>query len=262
MASKTTPKGTKTAQDRRARLEAAQRQQAAARRKRTLVLSAVAAVVVVAAVVGIVLGVTQGSKASKGGTPTAATGPSGGIVVAGKADAPVTLDLYEDFACPVCKAFEGTAGQTIQQAIDAGTVKEVFHPLTFVSENQGSDYSARTANTFACAAQAGEPVKYINTLFTKQPAEGSASNYPPTSTVVSEVQQAGVSGPSFASCAMSAPYAGWVTRVGEEASKRGVTGTPTVFLNGQKFDIAPVVMQGGSPATLKAAIDAAAGAKK
>ncbi|HEY1966860.1 MAG TPA: thioredoxin domain-containing protein, partial [Pseudonocardia sp.] len=46
----------------------------------------------------------------------------------GNSDAPATVDIYLDFQCPVCRAYETTVGPTIDSLIADGSAKVIYHP--------------------------------------------------------------------------------------------------------------------------------------
>lgn len=52
----------------------------------------------------------------------------------GDPDAPVTVDAYEDFACPYCREYHATSFPRLREEyVDAGTVRYVFHDSPKVS---------------------------------------------------------------------------------------------------------------------------------
>jgi protein-disulfide isomerase len=98
----------------------------------------------------------------------------GGIVVVGEPTAKVTLDAYEDFLCPACRAFEETYGADIEQHIADGTVQVRYHMLPMLNERSDpAGYSMDSANAGLCAADAGMFPAYHKSLFAGQPEEGS-----------------------------------------------------------------------------------------
>ncbi|ADP79267.1 DsbA family protein [Pseudofrankia inefficax] len=225
---------------------AAARAQAAARerrRKQMIVLASVLGVIILAAVIGIVVQNTrQHSKPVV--LPATATGQDNGIVV-GKATAPVTVDFYEDFQCPICRQFETTTGSTVRSLIDAGKIKAVYHMMSFI----GPD-SVRAANAGAAAANDGKFEQYHQVLFANQPAENSGgfSN----DRLIQLGSQVGLTSPAFTSAVRSGRYDGYVAKVADSASKRGVTGTPTVMVDGKTLSQDQLL-----PDPFKAAVNAA-----
>ncbi len=189
-----------------------------------IVLASVVGVIIIAAVVGILV---QNSRQDSKPVviPANATGPDNGIVV-GQANAPVTVEFYEDFQCPVCKQFETTTGPTVQSLIDDGKIKAVYHMMSFI----GPD-SVRAANAGAAAAQAGKFKDYHDLLFANQGEENSGAFT--NDRLVELGSKAGLTSPEFTTAVRSGTYDGYVAQVEDNASKRGVTGTPTVKVNGK-----------------------------
>jgi protein-disulfide isomerase len=98
----------------------------------------------------------------------------GGVVAVGKSDAKVTLDVYEDFLCPVCHQFENTYGTNIEKHVADGTVQVRYHMLPMLNERSDpAGYSMDSANAGLCAADAGMFPAYHKNLFDNQPEEGS-----------------------------------------------------------------------------------------
>src|ERR1700712_2381591 len=110
-----------------------------ARRKgRLAVGGVVAALLVLAAVIGVVVNssrsgnkgpVTIPRTAVTTGSPVAQSG-----ILIGSASAPVTLDLYEDFNCPICGQFEKANAAALTTMVDDGKVKIRYHMLSFIDD--------------------------------------------------------------------------------------------------------------------------------
>ncbi|MGH3796306.1 MAG: DsbA family protein [Pseudonocardiaceae bacterium] len=231
-----------TAKSRRKGLVAAQR--GADRRRRIIMASAAVAVLVVfAAVIGFELYRSQQHT-------TAVVVPKGataqGIPI-GNPKAAVTLDVYEDFQCPICKKFEQVSGPTIDKMIQSGAVRVMYHPLAFLNQMSSTNYSSRASAAAGCAAADGIYPKFARQLFIQQPPENG--NGLPSETLISIGHAAGA-GPDFDSCVRGDTYAGWSAQITEAASRAGVTGTPTVFANGHE-------VADRTPAGLQAAVAAA-----
>jgi protein-disulfide isomerase len=227
-----------------AALRAAAVAQERRRRNRIIVLAAAIGVVVLAGVIGIA--VQSSRKESKPViVPAHATGPDNGIVV-GRSDAPVTVEFYEDFQCPACEALETSTGSTINKLIDAGKMKAVYHMMSFI----GPD-SVRAANAGAAAADAGKFKAYHDVLYANQPAENSGGFT--NDRLIELGKRAGLTSTAFADAVRSGKYDGFVAKVGDTASKRGVTSTPTVLLNGTQLQGDQLTPDGFTAAITKAA---------
>ena len=93
----------------------------------------------------------------------------------GIADAPVTVDLYEDFQCPNCKAFEDETGETLAQLVADGTVQAHYHGMAFLDTSANDQYSTRALNAAAVVVDAAGPdafQTFHDLLFANQPDEG------------------------------------------------------------------------------------------
>ena len=96
---------------------------------------------------------------------------------AGKASAPVTVTVYEDFMCPFCGQFEAATRAKLQAGIDAGKVQVQYHVLNFLDAAPPPSYSTRAANALAVVLDTSGPEvakKFHDLLYENQPAEGSA----------------------------------------------------------------------------------------
>lgn len=98
----------------------------------------------------------------------------GGVVVVGQSSAKVTIDVYEDFLCPVCHQFEETYGADMEKHVADGTVQLRYHMLPMLNDRSDpAGYSMDSANAGLCAADAGMFPAYHKNLYDNQPEEGS-----------------------------------------------------------------------------------------
>jgi len=165
----------------------------------------------------------------------------GAVVTAGK-PAPHTLDIYEDFLCPICGRFEASYGDDIAQRIDQGKIQVRYHPVAILNRSTNpTGYSLRAANAGVCSAAEGFFPAYHAKLFAQQPAEGSAGLT--DQQLIGMGQQVGAPA-GFAQCVTSHKYAKAVaaetTRAVDDPSLRaqGASsfGTPTVLADGKQVD--------------------------
>jgi len=153
---------------------------------RNSTLIAVAVLVVVAVVV--IGGVLYQSNRSKprvdgyGAAQKSTVQVADGVVRVGLPNAPVTIDVYEDFLCPVCGQFEKIYGQELAQALDQGKVAARYHMLDFLNPGSASkNYSTRAAAAALCVASDGDGAAYPKfhaSLFASgtQPKEGASTD--------------------------------------------------------------------------------------
>ncbi|MFF2079949.1 DsbA family protein [Kitasatospora sp. NPDC058162] len=214
-------------------------------RRRVVVGAASAAVLALAAGVAFAVGGTSDSSSSNAAAngplvvPANATGPNGTVISYGKADAPHTLEVYEDFRCPFCEQLETTTGKTIQQLADNGTYKVEYHLATFLDKNLGGKGS-RTALAAAGAAlnEGVDKFKaFHDVLYANQPDERSDAFGDVNHILDLAGQVPGLKTDGFVKAVQEGTYAPWAAKVNEEFNKSDVTGTPTVKLDGKKLDV-------------------------
>jgi protein-disulfide isomerase len=222
---------------------------ATARRRRTIAVAVGAAVLVAIALVVVIVIQSNRTATSANAAVPGNTVDGGNVIVVGSADAPVTVDLYEDFQCPNCKNFEDQTGKTLAQLVADGTVQAHYHGMAFLDTSANDDYSTRALNAAAAVVDTAGPdayQKFHDLLFANQPPEtGSGLT---DDQLVEYATQAGASG--VEQDIRDLTYGDWVAQVTDQASKDGVTGTPTVIVDGTKLDDL-------SPDGLTAAVDAA-----
>ncbi|MEV4952758.1 MULTISPECIES: DsbA family protein [Paenarthrobacter] len=165
-----------------------------------------------------------------------ATKPATVTVPGGEAEAgkPVKVVAYIDFICPVCKQFETAYGESLTNLRNEGKISVEYRALGFLDRQSTTNYSSRAANAAACVVNSS-PEKYaefFNLLFERQPAEGGAGiSDNDLKKMATEIGAANID-----SCIDSKQFRPWVKVATQEAAAIGVTGTPTVFIDGKQWD--------------------------
>ena len=178
-----------------------------------------------------------------------------------RADGKTTVRIFIDPQCPVCGVFEATNKETIDKYISEGKIVVEYSTISFLDNASSTKYSSRAANALVCVADQS-PDNYFGfmaNLFESQPAENTSglSN----GEIYALAQDAGVAeSDTMETCIVSKQFDSWVT----EATKRAlsgpivktnngeITGTPSVFLNGEKISVDP-----SNAEAFKAALDTA-----
>ena len=178
--------------------------------------------------------------------PVAAPGPAypvdlqGNVVVIGQTDAPVTIDVYEDFLCSGCGQFEQLFGDQLEEAAANGQARVVYHPVAILDHlSEPAGYSTLTAGAAFCAAEAGIFPRFHDSLFATQPRGGGPVWSP------AQLEQLGRDlgvGDGFARC-LQAGDEQRVSTATDDARERlsklrpeDRFGTPTILVNGEVTD--------------------------
>ena len=249
------PAETRTARRRTAARERAAEAVVHARRRRRRIAGAVIAAVVLLAVVVTVLvqrGSTSTSDADAASTsaPEAAAAPDGAVeggtaFVLGPDDAPVTVDVYEDYLCPGCANFEEANRDQLAALAEEGAAQVRYRPIAFLDRASDDRYSTRALNAAGVVADAAgiEAFRtFSEALFAELPAEGGPGLT--DERLVELAAEAGASGDAVAEGITGLRFEEWTRAVTDAAGRAGVRGAPTVLVDGRPLD-APTVKRLG-----------------
>ena len=169
---------------------------------------------------------------------------------------PVKMVLYEDFQCPVCKAFEQADGAYLNEMVKRGEISIEYRIISFLDRSSLNEYSSRAGSAALCAFESGGAKGYKKVhdlLYANQPEENTAG--PENPALYETLKQSGVTGDTAESCVLKGKFIPWLEKATDASRKAGVTGTPFVQIEGKHVTGAG----GGAPqiADLQKAIDAA-----
>ncbi|WP_010203580.1 DsbA family protein [Salinibacterium sp. PAMC 21357] len=158
------------------------------------------------------------------------------------------IQMYVDYLCPICGAFEQTNSDYIESLVDNGAATLEIHPISILDRySQGQRYSSRAVNAVACVADSSpnDFYKYHNLLLSAevQPEEntGGLSN----DELVALLDTAGVENvPTITECIQDETFKSWVKNSTALALSgpipnseiAQVLGTPTILVNGLKYE--------------------------
>ena len=146
----------------------------------------------------------------------------------GREDAPVTLDVYEDFQCPACLNWTATVlPGLVQTEVAAGRVRIVAHDNAFIGPE--SILAGRAA---WAAERQGRFWDYDVGLYRMQGAENSGV-YTDAS-LMALAESLGLDVERFRRDYTSGDSLRAVQDARNDAQQRGISSTPTVLLNGQR----------------------------
>lgn len=170
----------------------------------------------------------------------------------GNPQAPVKVDVWEDFQCPACRSYSETVEpQVIIDYVDTGKVFYTFHNYPFIDSQVTTKESQQAANASMCAGAQNLFWDYKTILFANWNGEnlGSFSD----KRLVAFAESLGLDMNEFNTCFNKNQFKAEIEKDFNDGVEIGVTGTPSVFVNG--IQITPGFIP--SYAELSAAIDAA-----
>jgi len=168
-------------------------------------------------------------------TPRAFTTTVNGVHL-GDPNAPVKVDVYEDFRCSVCLYYtQNSEPQIIKTYVDTGKVYYTFHSFIVIDGNDGTDASYRSANAALCASEQGRFWDYHDTLFANQVTE-DASLFT-DARLVSMAQNLNLDMTAFNQCFQAKKYASDIQADISQAHTLNLTGTPSIVVNGKLLQI-------------------------
>ncbi|MFE2303148.1 thioredoxin domain-containing protein [Streptomyces sp. NPDC059445] len=184
--------------------------------------------------------------------PANTTGKDGTTVVIGKDTAKKTLKLYEDPRCPICASFEQTVGPTVTKDLDAGKFKIQYIGGTFLdgdSDKSGKiKIGSRGEGSKNAMSAMGAALNVSQDAFLEYKSALYSAKYHPEETTdkfkddaylikVANTVPALKNNAKFQDAVKKGTYDAWALAMSEtwNNNKDGVTGTPSLVMNGKKL---------------------------
>jgi protein-disulfide isomerase len=168
-------------------------------------------------------------------TVTPATLPDADGLSLGDPNAAVTIDVFEDFQCPACKSFtENIEPLVIENLVASGQARYVFHNYPFLDgDGAGSiGESDQAANAAMCAGEQDKFWEMHTALYVNWNGENQGAFNNRRLQAIAE--SIGLDMDSFNSCFSSNKFESEVEADFQLGKEMGVSGTPTVFVNGTR----------------------------
>lgn len=175
--------------------------------------------------------------------------PNADGLTLGDPNAPVVVEVFEDFQCPACLDFTtNDEPALIENYIRPGKVLLIFRHNPFLDDRASSNESDQAANASMCANEQGRFWDYHDLLFANQKGEniGTFSNR----RLPAFAETLGLDMTAFNACFERNAYRDEINQDLALVRERFVTGTPTVFVNGQ-------ILPNYTYPTIQSAIEAA-----
>jgi protein-disulfide isomerase len=152
----------------------------------------------------------------------------------GKADAPVTMDVYEDFQCPICAQYDLSIEPVlVSQYVIPGTLRIVHHDIAILGRGGADDESKLAATGAACANDQGKYWDYAHWVYNNQDGENAGGFSRDRLTAIAAA--AGVDTSNFAACLNDATKIQAVADASNKALGMGINSTPTMYIAGQQI---------------------------
>lgn len=168
----------------------------------------------------------------------------------GAEDAPVQVLVFSDYMCPSCGTWAGQIEPRLKpEFVETGKVRLMYYDFPLGGSFQYSFVAARAAR---CAGDQDRYWEYHDRLFATQQTWSYSPNMP-TSHFMQLASDVGIDTRAFESCLRSDQHAEVVSANRMLGEQLGVSGTPTIFLNGRQ------IREWSDYTAVRAAIQAAGG---
>ena len=148
----------------------------------------------------------------------------------GDPNAPVKMDVWEDFQCSGCLAYsQKIEPQVLQAFVDTGKVYYTFHFYPFIDGGQGESHDA--ANAAMCASAQNRFWDYHDMLFANWIGENAGSYT--QARLLDFAGKIGLDMTAFEKCFKENTYSDFIQQDVEAGAQIGVPPTPGIFVNGQ-----------------------------
>jgi len=150
----------------------------------------------------------------------------------GDPNAPVLIQVFEDFQCPSCRIYsEDIAPAIIETYVQNGIARYEFRQYPFLDDRTATKESDQAANASLCAAEQERFWDFHDMLFANWNGENQGAFTDTRLVAFAEAIELDMS--AFNTCFESNKYKDQITQDLNEGTRLGVTGTPSVFVNGQ-----------------------------
>ena len=151
-------------------------------------------------------------------------------------NAPVVIVEFADLECPACRQFHSQLKNTVNDLNANVGLLMIHYPLAI------HRFANAAARALECASASAPPARFVDVAYAKQDSFGLKP-------WIEYAIEAGVTDTAaFESCVKSKSRVARIDRGRSLGDSMGITGTPTIFINGWRFSSPP------DKATLRKAI--------
>ncbi len=155
---------------------------------------------------------------------------TGHLPALGDKNAKVKIVEFADFRCPFCQSlYKNAQKQIIEEYVNSGKAVFYFRHFQFLGPA-----SVVAGNAAECANEQGKFWEIHDYLYDNQPPESDTSMYT-TQNLTQVAGTLGMNTSQFKSCMDSNKYSSNLDKDMSEGQAAGVSGTPTMFVNGRSI---------------------------
>lgn len=148
----------------------------------------------------------------------------------GRADAPVLMEVWADFQCPVCARFDREELATLKtQFVDTGILRIQARDIAFLGTG-GFDESLELATGARCAAEQNRYWQFHDLIYWNQGRENRGDH--DAGFIAAVADRAGLDRAAWDACIARADVRDGIRAATATALAKGINSTPTIALNG------------------------------
>ncbi|WP_155055221.1 thioredoxin domain-containing protein [Streptomyces blattellae] len=193
--------------------------------------------------------------------PANTTGKNGTTVVIGESSAKKTLVMYEDPRCPICAQFEQAVGATVDKDVEDGKFKIQYVGATFIDNGVPGEGSRNALSALGAALNVSTDafLDYKTAMYSaKWHPEETDDKFKDDDYLIeiADTVDALKGNKQFQNAVTNGTYDKWALEMSATFDDSGVTGTPTLKMDGKTL----TASDGNVPMTVadfNTAVDAA-----
>jgi protein-disulfide isomerase len=151
----------------------------------------------------------------------------------GDPDAPVVVEVFEDFQCPACRNFSDEIEPLIvDKFVTTGDIRYIYRHYPFIDDRAPTNESDQAANASMCAAEQDRFWDYHDVLFANWNGEnrGAFSDR----RLIAFAENLNLDMTAFEACFKENRYQEEINQDFLAGRNSGISGTPSVLVNGQR----------------------------
>lgn len=154
---------------------------------------------------------------------------------AGNPDAPVTIEVFEDFQCPACQAYSQQIEPLLMKnEVASGQVLYIFRHFPFIDDRSVTKESDQAANASMCAGEQGKFWEYHDMVYANWDGENQGAYT--DKRLVAFAEALGLDMTKFNTCFKADTYQDEIKKDLDLVAQLGINQTPTILVNGTRVE--------------------------